>query len=107
LYLAKNATTGWYTELAGGYRMTNVHPAKDCEGRGCAIHDHPSEHPLVNAPLSWRGDRGILERHCIHGVGHPDRDSAMYLESVGQGYENVHGCDGCCLGAPFTLDSAE
>ena len=88
--------------------MTKVHPAEACEGRGCAIHDHPSDHPLVTAPLFWRSDRGILERICTHGVGHPDRDSAMFLKSIGKDFENIHGCDGCCSGAPYSfLDSEE
>jgi len=76
--------------------MRNVHDAKLCEGRGCAIHNHPSDHALKNAPMLWREDRGILERICQHGVGHPDYDSAIYLASIGQEVENVHGCDGCC-----------
>ena len=51
--------------------------------------------------MNWREDRGILERLCMHGIGHPDRDSALYLESIGKSEENVHGCDGCCGGMEF------
>lgn len=80
--------------------MQNVHNPELCRGRGCAIHDHPSVHPLMDAPLNWREDRGILERICEHGIGHPDYDSAKYLESIGQGYENIHGCDFCCHSTP-------
>ena len=83
--------TGYWTK-----GMRNIHDPKLCADRGCGIHNHPSEHPLNEAPLNWREDRNILERLCRHGVGHPDYDSAKYLESVGQGYENIHGCDGCC-----------
>lgn len=93
--LSKNEQTGFYTEFDGTY-LTNVHDPRACEGRGCAVHDHPSEHRLKDARLNWREDRNILERLCKHGVGHPDFDSAEYLASIGKGFENVHGCDGCC-----------
>lgn len=88
---------GFYTSASEqpGCNLS-VHPETDCEGRGCAIHNHPSDHPLNSAELNWRQDRGILERICTHGIGHPDRDAANYLESIGQGFQNVHGCDGCC-----------
>ena len=76
--------------------LKSVHPARACAARGCAIHNHPSDHPLNDAPLNWRDDRGILERICEHGIGHPDHDSALYLKSIGLGIQNVHGCDGCC-----------
>jgi hypothetical protein len=93
--LNQNPETGWWTE-GDGFRLVNTHDPKNCEGRGCAIHNHPSNHFLADAPLNWRVDRGILERICEHGVGHPDQDAAEYLSSRGAGYENVHGCDGCC-----------
>lgn len=76
--------------------LRNVHAPHLCADRGCAIHNHPSEHPLNASPLNWREDMGILERLCEHRVGHPDADSALYLESIGQGIYNVHACDGCC-----------
>lgn len=96
MYLMQNYHTGWYTEFANGSHLANVHDSALCEGRGCAIHNHPSDHPLKDAPLFWRDDRGILERICEHGVGHPDADSAEYLSSIGRGHENTHACDGCC-----------
>jgi len=96
MQLFQNPKTGFYTSFSETEFLANVHPESACEDRGCAIHNHPSDHPLASADLNWRGDRGILERVCVHGVGHPDYDSAMYLISVGQGYQNVHGCDGCC-----------
>lgn len=66
----------------------------------CPIHA-PSEHPLNQAPLLWRGDRGLMERLCPHGVGHPDPDDLAYKRTVyPHDYEqmayDVHGCDGCC-----------
>lgn len=96
LILEANPVTGWYTEGPGGVSLTNVHSPTQCAGRGCAIHARPTQHPLSEAPLLWRTDRGILERICKHGVSHPDYDSAQYLEGQGLGYENVHGCCGCC-----------
>ena len=96
MILEKNEETGWYTTLGEGLELRGVHPTSACEGRGCAIHDHPSDHPLKDAPMNWRTDRQILERICDHGVGHPDHDSALYMQSIGHGIENIHGCDGCC-----------
>lgn len=93
--LSRNPKTGYFTELGDTY-LNNVHDPRACEGRGCAVHDHPSDHALNRAPLNWREDRNILERVCKHGVGHPDFDSAEYLASIGRGFENDHGCDGCC-----------
>ena len=97
--LYKDGLTGYYTQFSAVRNLAYVHSPDDCEGRGCAIHNHPSEHPLNKAPLYWRADRGILERICEHNVGHPDFDSAKYLESIGKGYENVHGCcaQRCCF----------
>jgi hypothetical protein len=95
-YLTQNKKTGYWTELGGGYQLTNVHDPALCADSGCGIHNHPSDHPLKDAPLLWRTDRGILERVCEHGVGHSDADSAEYLRSIGLGYENTHGCDLCC-----------
>lgn len=43
-------------------------------------------------PQSWRADRQIMERICIHGVGHPDPDDYKMQDP----HERIHGCDGCC-----------
>lgn len=96
MILTKNKDTGWYTEGPDGSYLSHVHDKRACDGSGCAVHDHPTEHALSEAPLNWREDRNILERICKHGVGHPDYDSALYLESIGQSVKNIHGCDGCC-----------
>ena len=106
MILTQDEEQNW-TVVDGRGRMTNVHDPANCEGRGCAIHNHPSDHPLKDATLNWRQDRGILERICKHGVGHPDMDSASYLDSIGQGFQNVHGCDGCCAGVTFDLTEEE
>lgn len=73
-----------------------VHKVEYCSGM-CPIHN-PSSHPLSDAPLYWRGDRGFFERICRHGVGHPDPDSMAYLRSLNPRADDTHGCDGCCSG---------
>lgn len=112
MILSQDRGTGWWTLLRTQRRtryepvgearllgrLLNVHDPSACASApGCAIHDRPSDHPLKEAPLNWREDRGILERICHHGVGHPDRDSAAYLTSIGEDNQNIHGCDGCCV----------
>lgn len=77
----------------GGW-LLQVHDRIDCEGRNCCIHN-PSDHPLAHRPLHWRGDIGVMERICEHGVGHDDPDDEEYRNSIGLG-GHVHGCDGCC-----------
>jgi hypothetical protein len=77
-------------------QIVKVHPESRCEGTACCIH-RPSGHPLRRAPLHWRGDRGIMERRCEHGVGHPDPDDTAYRLRVGlPDSDGTHGCDGCC-----------
>lgn len=81
-------------QVAGGV-LTGVHSPNACAGRACAIH-HPSDHPLAAAPLNWRADRRIMERLCVHGIGHPDPDDAAYRAEAFGDTDTVHGCDGCC-----------
>lgn len=101
MYLAQHEETGYWVMMRDCTSYLRVHDPADCEGRGCGIHNRPSDHPLKDAPMYWRTDRGILERICVHGVGHPDHDSAEYLTSIGKSYENIHGCDGCCFGGTY------
>lgn len=58
-----------------------VHPGTDCEGRECVVHN-PSPHSMRNMALTWRSDRGIFERQCPHGVGHPDPDQKAYWREL-------------------------
>lgn len=68
-----------------------MHAADACAGEFCTIHNR-SDHSMRSFPQSWRGDRGIMERICPHGVGHPDPDEIdLYVNGRG-----LHGCDGCC-----------
>lgn len=72
-----------------------VHSGDDCSGV-CPVHQ-PLNHHMIDWPLHWRSDRGILERICKHGVGHPDpSDSASRKKRGLPDSEGVHGCDGCC-----------
>ena len=82
-------------EMDDGKVLTGVHMEADCIDWPCVIH-RPTDHHMREWRLSWRGDRAIFERHCIHGVGHPDPDQFKYWDETGQEYESVHGCDGCC-----------
>lgn len=79
--------------VVDGLRLVNVHTT--CDGP-CVIH-RPSEHHLRAWPLHWRGDRGIFERICEHGIGHPDPDQFAYWRRTGQHSQDVHGCCGCCV----------
>lgn len=69
-----------------------MHPASQCAGEFCTIHKR-SNHSMRSFPQQWRGDKGIMERVCPHGVGHPDPDDFMIAIKPHLG---VHGCDGCC-----------
>jgi hypothetical protein len=84
--------------IEGRVRLVNVHPPEKCAGRACVVHN-PSDHHMREWPLHWRDDRGIFERICEHGVGHPDPDQFEYWDSLGQEWQKVHGCCGCCLPA--------
>ena len=77
-----------------------THSAEACDPRWpCPIH-RPSAHHMAAWPMVWRSDRGLLERTCEHGVGHPDPDHVartrrMHGDDAAWG-EGIHGCDGCC-----------
>lgn len=75
--------------LVGGQVLANTHLQAQCAGRPCALHNH-SLHHMRDWPQNWRQDRGVMERICPHGVGHPDPDDLTA--------DTVHGCDGCCHG---------
>jgi hypothetical protein len=71
----------------------------ECYLLGCVIHS-PSPGHMSDWPLNWRSDRGIMERICKHGVGHPDYDQAQYNIRMGLEFANTHGCCGCCADNP-------
>lgn len=90
---------GWDLVALHDGRLLTTHGEGDCAGPSCCVH-RPSSHHMLAWPQSWRQDRGLMERVCPHGVGHPDPDDLAFRRSVlgedaawGWG---VHGCDGCC-----------
>jgi hypothetical protein len=64
-----------------------AHAPSVCAGQPCALHNR-TDHHMRAFPQHWRADRGIIERICPHGVGHPDPDDKWA--------DDGHGCDGCC-----------
>ena len=82
-----------------GQTVVRTHGPAKCAGRPCCVHN-PSDHHMRTWPQNWRGDRGLMERTCPHGVGHPDPDDIAFKAATrGERYahyEAIHGCDGCC-----------
>ena len=75
-----------------------VHDREKCKGEFCSIHN-PSNHIMKDWPTHWRDDRGLMERICEHGVGHPDPDDLAFKRRHGlDDSEGIHGCCGCCTG---------
>jgi len=77
-----------------------VHGKRDCMfPERCTMHNR-SDHSMRKFPQHWRADRGLMERICPHGIGHPDPDQMYYYEQLleprAARAEGVHGCDGCC-----------
>lgn len=85
--------------MSHNIKFTNTHPEEKCKGRPCIVHN-PTDHHMSEWPVHWRSDRGILERICPCGVGHPDPDQFYYWREIGQEWQSVHGCCGVC----FTSD---
>lgn len=77
--------------------LTDVHDPARCHGRPCVIHN-PTDHHMREWTLHWRDDRGLFERLCRHGIGHPDPDQFDYWASIDQSWQSFHGCCGCCSG---------
>ncbi len=77
--------------------LVRVHPQAVCSTRStpCVVH-RPSSNHMSGWYLLWRSDRGIFERICPHGTGHPDPDQFGFWEETDQEWQGVHGCDGCC-----------
>ena len=91
-----------WTNPSTGTTM-QVHNAYVCDPTlPCVIH-RPSDHDMSDWYLHWRSDRGIFERICSHGVGHPDPDQFDYWRATNQQHQAVHGCDGCCMKSPSVV----
>jgi hypothetical protein len=93
-WIVGDATDGWGFHI-GKSVLTNVHDADKCLGEHCTVHN-PSDHKMRGWMLTWRGDKGVFERRCPHGIGHPDPDDAAFLKSMGRSAWTVHACDSCC-----------
>lgn len=80
------------------HQVLTAHDNSACKGRYCSVHN-PSPEAEAVGERWWRKDRGMMERICPHGVGHPDRDEIAFRERAGleTEYFGMHGCDGCCL----------
>ncbi len=74
--------------------LSKHHPEGHCFGDVCALHKR-TEHSMRQFPQHYREDRGIMERLCSHGIGHPDPDDYRIVTGEDPG---IHGCDGCCSG---------
>jgi len=78
-----------YMPLENTHNHMWCHDEGTCRGEFCTVHNR-SDHIMRGFPQHWRGDRGIMERTCPHGIGHPDPDEINE--------DKTHGCDGCCFG---------
>ena len=76
-----------------GRILRNVHLPEACAWEPCVVHNH-TDHALSSMPLLWRDDRGLFERVCPCGIGHPDPDQRTYWSRTGRSAEQVHGCCG-------------
>ena len=83
---------------AGGKAHTEAQCAATKAAGGpkhCVVHN-PSVHPMRDWPLILRSTT-LLERMCPHRTGHPDPDSAAFLNWRDHTDAwSMHGCDGCC-----------
>lgn len=86
-----------YTELEHSSIRLATHLKGTCLGEHCTVHNR-SDHPMRSFEQFWRSDRGIMERTCTHGIGHPDPDEYKLHQPGGEEIA-VHGCDGCCEGS--------
>lgn len=71
--------------------LINTHGSGACTGGVCPLHRR-SRHSMRGFPQNWREDRGLMERICPHGIGHPDPDDVKSRDAA----ERSHACDGCC-----------
>lgn len=87
-----------HARLENSTEVLQCHLPDQCAGERCTIHNR-SHHHMRSFQQHWRGDRGIMERICEHGVGHPDPDDYRVYTGADDG---VHGCDGCCVAIDFS-----
>lgn len=85
-----------FGQLEHSDTMITCHAEDKCLGEFCTVHNR-SGHSMREFPQHWRDDRGIMERTCPHGVGHPDPDSPWPEGDA----KWSHGCchKSCCTDA--------
>lgn len=89
--LTKHISKGGRTHTRAQCRATRKQGAP----KGCVLHK-PTLHKLTGSPQILRSST-LIEDQCQHGVGHPNPDSAAFLNwRDGSHSWGVHGCDGCC-----------
>jgi len=89
------------TKLEHSRQYIHCHKKAACKGPWCPIHKR-SAHHMRSWPQNWRDDTRIMERICVHGVGHPDPDDPSSVDEGG-----VHGCDGCCRPPDKPINSSK
>jgi len=79
-------------------KLVNVHDPARCAGEICVVHN-PTNHHMRGWALTWRNDRGLFERVCLHGAAHPDPDQFPFWRKMGDMFMSVHGCceERCCI----------
>jgi len=81
-------------------RWILAHDPSECSGQACSLHNR-SDHHMRHWAQHWRDDRGLMERICPHGVGHPDPDHFEFIRRTRGDevawIEGIHGCDSCCV----------
>ena len=83
-----------YARLEHTQIELQAHEPDECMSPdACTIHNR-TDHHMRHFKQFYRFERGIMERICSHGVGHPDPDDIKIINGADDG---THGCDGCCI----------
>jgi hypothetical protein len=83
-----------YARLENSQIDLKAHNEGECMlSEACTIHNRTNHH-MRHFKQFYRFDRGIMERICSHGTGHPDPDDYKIITGADNG---EHGCDGCCI----------
>lgn len=98
-YLISERSWGEDDFLAAGGKYHSKEMCESSRKAGspehCFVHN-PSDHSMLTWPIVVRAST-LIERLCEHGIGHPDPDSAAFLNwRDGHDMWDIHGCDGCC-----------
>jgi len=83
-----------YANLENSNIQLLAHEPDECKSTdACTIHNR-TDHHMRGYKQFYRFDRGIMERICSHGIGHPDPDDIKIILGTDNG---EHSCDGCCI----------